>query len=286
MGIKGSQFMRYPYYPPLRGLQLMVARQRHSNGFYCLSGREYILSLVYHLVYHKSLASGIPISAESGAQAASDNKYSRRLRAEAEREGVTLPSPITLENLERWLCENEWQMPFDLLLRWPVRDEWIRHLESQKAAQLSQAENQKYEFVYFLREDIENTPLEAVAENLLAQKFEITQTTWIPPELRKEIGLWLRGGSWGEGKGRKLILPYKCILCVDHQWTQPAQVNELYPHVDNERFFYKHEIRKELCAAAGRKIYGIHGSDNALEARYMKSIWRKFIDEQKPARVI
>ena len=278
--------MRYPYYPPLRAMQLMAGRQRHRRGFYCVTGRDYICSLVYHLVYHKGLASGIPVRMGDPAAANPDQSYVRKLQMEAEREGVALPSAITLESLESWLGENDWQMPYDLLVRWPVQDQWIHHLQSEKKRALSLHKPPPYEFVYLLREDIENTPLEAQAEEMLGKKFEITQSTVIPPALRKAMGSWLRGGTWSEKQYRKIFLPYKFIVCVDHHWVQSAKVSAEFPHVDNENFFFKHEVRKALCASAGRKIYGIHGSDNSVEANYMKTVWRKFFDEQKkPARV-
>ena len=128
--------------------------------------------------------------------------------------------------------------------------------------------------------------MEKTAEELLAKKFEIVESVIIPRDQRLKVALWLRGGSWGEGRDRKLLLPYKIIRCIDHHWTQPMAANEQFPHVDNEQFFYKHHVRELLCTEAGRKIYGIHGSDNRLEARYMKSIWRKFLHDQSPARLI
>ncbi len=278
-GIKGTQFKGFAYYPQLRAMRLLANRRRHPQGFWCLGGRDYILSLVYHLLYHKGLASGIPADGASGT--AAGDKYSQRLRAEAAKEGVALPAAITLESLESWLCAHDWQMPFDLLLRWPVRDRWIELLEERKVRELSVSAPAQYQFVYVLRDDIENTPLEKTAEAMLAREFEIVESAVIPPAAREEVAMRLRGGNWGEGKDRKLIVPCKFITCVDHHPAPPAQVNKLYPHVDNAHFYSKHEIRKVLCAEAGRTIYGIHGSDNVAEALYMKSIWRQFIHEPK-----
>jgi len=271
-GIKGTSFLGFPYYPPIFAARILNSRKRLDNGVFCTSGLTSLLSFAYHLVYQKALDSGID-SGISGISIKPSNKdylsEFHRLAAELD---LDLGGITTLIQLHEWLISHRWDMPFDLMLRWPKRDTWIEWLtESKRVALKERANASENTIVYVLREDIEGSQLEKRALELIEDKFSIERILDLSPSERESVARRLRGGNWNEGKLLEALYPYKIVICKDFTPLElkDPDVRARYPHVDNANCLYKLDIRTELEKISGKKVFGIHASDNGVEAQYM-----------------
>ncbi len=274
-GRGGTSYHGMPYYPPILGRMILEERQIRQNAFYVPSPMLHFFSLAYHLVYHKGLESGIPSGCELASNPSPKRKYGEKLQVLGQSLNISLLVPYTLMSLHDYLKQNDWDMPYDLLERWPLKSPWHLHLLMHEKSLLEHwAEKLPDLLVFFIREDILDRHLEERVYELLERKFTILRRIELSESQIQRVMRKVRGGSWIEHRGTTWIRPVKAVLCYDFNPAPVAQNDEktnAYPLVRNRNVFWKHEIRDRLNETHGedREIIGIHGSDNGYEAQHM-----------------
>lgn len=269
-GSRGFSYLRFPYYPPVMAECMLGERMLDERGFYRLLGVRYIESLVYHVLYHKAAA----LCSFSGDRIIED--YFERIRQEANKSGVTLSEQLSLDYLHSWLVARGWDMPYDLKVRWPLSNGWMRSVISiEQEALLSDVPDYNYFCVFVLRDDLEAAGLLDEAVRMIGEHFVVRQHVVVAPGERLSVARNLRGGNWAEGRDGENILPCVFLFCDDGSPAMPDQSLQQYPHLDNMNMLKKHEYRKRLAALAGRNIYGVHSSDNVAEACYMRAVLKE-----------
>ena len=121
----GSDFRGLPYYPPNCASQMLDGAIVHRNLCRVPALREHFLSLAYHAVYHKGIASGLADHADAmPRREKTDHDYHTALASLAARLGLELP--ITLIELDTHLDQHGWRPPRETLLRLAKHNTWLR----------------------------------------------------------------------------------------------------------------------------------------------------------------
>ena len=150
----GTDCKRIAYYPPTLGSELLASTMLYQGRFRCPVPRLHLYSLLYHCVYQKGLLCGLP----SGTALPNNETYDHDLPAELKRleqeSGESLPQPLNLLNIHHWLQERNWNMPYDLLGRWPKRNDWHEELLAYETKRLqNDLQGLKQILVFLIRED-------------------------------------------------------------------------------------------------------------------------------------
>ena len=279
--VLGTDINRFTYYPPVLCKELLDTRVLSPEGYYRPDDRHYLYSLAYHFCYHKGLASGLPSGFDDLPR---QNKESDRhdpegtLRHLASVVGETLPEPFDMFQLHLWLKQRGWNMPLDLLLRWPEPHPLLKNLYHYEAQRLRQDLGGRQNLcVYLLREDaIQANATEAILEELRT-RYRILDIVSFTPEQQNRVIRRTRGGNWTKRKQLRLFLPEMAIVCqalvpftpVDDEGVQQHDVKIINPDIQ-----FKHELRRKLIAKFPDADEFVHGSDNDVESmEYIEAIY-------------
>jgi hypothetical protein len=124
-GHSSADFRGMPYYPPTCASQMLDRAIVHRSLCRIPAPREHFLSLAYHAVYHKGIASGV--AEHAGALPPGDkpeHDYHAVLASLAIQLGLELP--ITLTDLDAHLDQNGWRPPRETLARLAKHNTWLR----------------------------------------------------------------------------------------------------------------------------------------------------------------
>jgi hypothetical protein len=275
-GRRGMSVLKMPYYPPALASIILSKRQRYRDVFFVPEALTHFRSLAFHLVYHKGTDSGIPSGCHLQSDPEPKRPYGRFLAELGQSLSVRIEQPYTLLGLHEYLKQCDWEMPYDLLERWPRQTDWHKVLLQKEADILRPwAEKLPGLLLFFIRQDlIEDNKTDTVYQ-MLEEKFSILKTENLNPQQIGRVMRKVRGGNWIAHNGTWIIPPKIAVICYDRN---PVAVQETdadkmrsYPLVENRNVFHKHEIRMRLAEANGdsEEVFGIHGSDNAYEAQHM-----------------
>lgn len=278
-GHRGTTYRKMPYYPPVLAERILADRQPHEAGVPVPGARTQFPSLAFHLVYHKGLQSGIASGCHLESCPHPTRDYPALLAQLASRFGVECEQPITLASMHRWLKTQGWDMPVDLLARWPKQTAWHEWLWEQEVASLrTWAERLPQLLVFLVRDDAVRLGLAKDIYEMLREKFSVLVIETLTETQSATVMARVRGGNWIEHGKTTLVPPRVAVVCYDHQplAVDSAKVTSRerssYPLVENANVFHKHEIRERLNRgrrSGEPRIHGLHGSDTACEAQHM-----------------
>lgn len=278
-GISGFCYKRFPYYPPLFAQELTANRVFDPRGFYRVSGKTYIKSLIYHLVYHKASA-----ICRTDRDIGLLDEYIDRLAREAISERIELPKPLSFRSLCKWLKAEDFDMPYDLKVRWPRNSGLLDELANNDTNEFFPTHDQReYTAIFMLRDDIESPDLTLAALTLISEVFTVEQVIDIPLTTRRNVARHLRGGNWIEGKDHLEILPFSFVVCTDPNPRPPTSKDPAFPLIDNMNLRHKDRVRDVLGRQVGKKLYAIHGTDNLTETAYVRHVINRFQLEKPSA---
>ena len=295
--VLGTDTKRFTYYPPVLCRDLVESRiQDPKGGFFRPDDRHYLYSLIYHLIYHKGLSSGLPTGFPDLPQHPKESDRHNpeaTMRELAAAIGEELPTELTIFNLHVWLKQFGWNMPLDLLLRWPNRHPILERLYRYERDKLKKdLGDQQNLCVYLLREDaIKANATEAILTEI-GTNYRILDTVTFTPEQQDRVIRRTRGGNWTKRKQIRLFLPEMAVICqskeafapIDDEAVAKGAQKRLNPHI-----LFKHAMRDKLAAAYPDADEFVHGSDNDIESmEYIEAIygdgwqakWAQFFPEQ------
>jgi hypothetical protein len=282
VGVKGSTYTGMPYYPPVLAQELLRERTLYDSTFFVPKPHMHLNSLMYHLTYQKGLDSGIPTGCHLATAPAPKRNYGQRLLDLAGKVGVKLQTPLTLTGLHQKLKERGWNMPLDLLARWPRKTAWHEWLFNQEKQLLQPfAEALPQLIVFFIREDAHERGMSDSICGMLAEKFAILAREALSPPQIDRVMRQVRGANWVQYGKSTTVRPHTAVVCYDfnpialgaegiaHQASRSNK--EAYAFVENQNLFIKHEIRKQLRQLVPDlpRMNLLHGSDNPYEAQHM-----------------
>ncbi len=259
-GRSGLSYQQMPYYPPVRARYLLDSRTLDPRGWYRIAAHAYLPALVYHLVYHQRLVSGLPLARhDTDGNGQPQGTYChQRLLDEATREGVALPPLTSLPEAHRWLQQQGWAMPFDLIRRLPDQDAWLGHLYASELARLqAKAAPAPQDLVVLVtRQETREHQHEQYIVDALARHGTVLRRQPLTAEQTRQFLWWARGGNWLAGKHYAQSAPDTLITC-----QLPAGAADVI----------KAELRRTLSHPQ-QKHNWLHTTDDLAEALYYQQL--------------
>lgn len=268
-GLPGSGFKDMAYYPPNLGEQILADRKLWNGRFFVPGKRHYFLSLLYHAVYHKGIKSGIPVhDGEAGKQGLADHEYLIILQKLAEENGVELKQ-LNLKYFHDFLQKEGWAPATDTIRKLPKENAaWLQGTITRSTDDFEKAGEV---MVFVIREWAYKRGLTGFIINWLEKSgLNLVKAVELNREQKRQASQRLRGGNWGQGPwpvsgGEPAVL----LVMYDYH---PKPLNEKfrkkYPHVENEHYLFKEEVRREINSnlESEEKTNPIHSSDDEIEA--------------------
>ncbi|MBO09348.1 MAG: hypothetical protein CMJ68_01145 [Planctomycetaceae bacterium] len=277
-GHRGTTYRKLPYYPPALADQILADRELYDNAFYVPGPDTRLWSMAYHVAYHKGTESGLPTGCHLETNPHPKRDYQGRLIELAERCGVSWDRGLSLIQLHEELKSRGWDMPSDLMARWPILTDWHRWLHDREIKALDPWARQLPGLLVFLiRDDAVAAGLQDRICNMLAETFQVLDVTPLDTTQVESVTRRVRGGNWIEHRKTTLVAPRIAVTCYDHNPITTATDNTTtrllakHPQVTNLNVFQKHAIREQLNLGRRRKptLHAVHGSDNAHESQHM-----------------
>ncbi len=277
-GHRGTTYRKLPYYPPVLADRILADRELHDGLFHIPGPATRLWSLAYHVVYHKGTDSGLPSGCQLETNPDPKRDYQGRLVELAQRCGFDWAPGLTLAGLHEELKSHGWEMPPDLMARWPVQTDWHRWLYEREIRILDPwARQLPGLLVFLLRDDAVAEGLDDRIREMLSEKFRLLEVTSLDKTQVDSVTRRVRGGNWLEHRKTVLIPPRIAVVCYDHAPATvatddlTARLQAKHPHVTNLNVFHKHVIRKRLNLGRRQQptLHALHGADNACESQHM-----------------
>lgn len=265
------------YYPPHLAEGILSRAEKESSGCLIPSAEDAFFSLAYHALYHKGLASGLPTTTGLRTDPRPKHDFKGILEKRAQKLKIPLKHIKTMETLDHFLAEREWQPPKDMLSRYSHRNFWVKKYFF---------DNKKNFFppglcVFILREAAEKWQvIDVIRQELVKNGFHLLEQYKIPENQRTLVGRQLRGGNWSPGSCPAAggIPAFALIMADPSPRHVRGKKKKSAPNVDNVRIIYKNILRDKLNAQqpVNERANFIHSSDNTAEALdYMRVIFSK-----------
>ncbi|TAA72293.1 hypothetical protein [Planococcus salinarum] len=282
-GLPGSTFKNIAYYPPYLGEQILQDRELWEGKYYIPNKKNYFYSLMYHAVYHKGEKSGIPVhEGDQPNKDLSDHEYLEILQKLAGENNIKLEK-LNLLYFHELLEKAGWAPATDTLRKLSEGNAtWLNSIIKETG---NNFEKDGELMVFIIRE----WAYERGLTGLIVGWFEksglnLVKSVELKPEQREKAAQNLRGGNWDKGpwpiSGGK---PAVMLVMYDyHPKALEGDKRKKYPHVSNEHYLFKEEIRLKINSSLPdmEKTNPIHSSDDEIEALdYINSISPEIIDE-------
>ena len=269
-GQLGTAYQDVPYYQANLAFEILDNRICFKHKYYVPSSLQYLLSLAYHVVYHKAEDSGLPCSRSSSPKGHADHDYQKVLSLLCRQTGSDEPE-YTLEGLHEFLYQRSWAPSIDLIRKYDQnRKGWLSSFfpKSYNDDGLSGALT-----VFVLRErGLQMGLYEELKNALLMAGFEIIYHANLSGDAKKQAGFKLRGGNWGKGpfpiSGG---FPAAAFVAYDQMPSEPSEkVKKQHPFVNNMLSLDIKTYIRKMCnqrLPAQQHFNPLHSCDDNIEAR-------------------
>ena len=273
-GEETTSYAGLPYFTSKLSNQILENKIIYKNQFYIPNSNDYLISLIYHIVFHKSIKSGLNINNTIVNKFEGNRDYIVILNKIFELNEIKFEKAITLETLLGFIEEQEFKPHYDLILKLygMKKDKWL----SQLVIREKEVINQDYSFikglaVFFLRKkaySIEN--IELVLKNVEKFGFNVLAHSHIPEENQELINSNVRGGKWDKGIGlyeENAGTPIYYFILYDPFYKSPGKsIKKNYPHLENEKVLsLKKQLREVFNQNFKKTMNSIHSSDDFYE---------------------
>lgn len=268
-GLPGSSFKNMAYYPPNLAEKILAERTLWKGRFFVPDKRHYFLSLLYHAVYHKGIKSGIPVrDGDLGRQELADHEYLNILQALAKENNMELKE-LNLMYFHRLLGEAGWAPATDTIRKLPEENaSWLKETIIRSSDDF---EKSGEVMVFVIRDWAYKRGLTGFIINWLEKSgLNLVKAIELNREQKRQASQRLRGGNWGQGPwpvngGDPAVL---LVMYDYHPKPLKEKFKKKYPHVSNEHYLFKEEVRREINSnlEAEEKTNPIHSSDDEIEA--------------------
>ena len=275
-GRAGTTYQSFPYYPPILADELMSNRNYDKKGFYRPSKLHEFLAFSYHLCYHKGLLTGIESGLENcRAEPFPNKKYFSEFKKLAVKANIPTSDDLSLYEIHKILKAYSWDMPLDLMIRWPDQHNFIKQLIKKETEENKDILQILDNYTFFvLRDDCDTIELEEIAISMIEERFEIIDIIRLDYRQRKAFLTKTRGGNWFEKYNSGEVGPSVAIICKNSENQGPLptamslkKIQKRYPHLANTDVLIKREIREKLreLHPTKSKIVAIHATDNSID---------------------
>ncbi len=267
-GLPGSDFRGLPYFPVKKANEVLRGSLINQNGVKVPSDFYHLLTMIYHILYHKGFNSGIAsLYKADTSYPAPDHDYEEVLTNIAQKANLCLPE-MTLENLESFLSEQGWVPEADTLKKLSKRNNWIKKHYFDSEQELDP--HLKGFGVFIIREKgLQH--LEQIKKIVWEQGFTLVFEKPINASKMSDAAESIRGGNWNKGPWPKSGgLPAYVLAVNDCSIIDPApHIKQNHPGITNARVYLtknkiRHIVNKQHRKANQFNV--VHSADNAVES--------------------
>ncbi len=293
-GVYGSIGYKYKNMALYRSdlAQILVDSYIWHKGCFRVPSKSYqSLALLYHVLYHRGLSSGIPVDDSNDARAYQERFKEDLIQYQGNHNETTnivhydyvdmveecfsslrVDYAVSLQNIHLVLRDYGWALGYDSFRKiWGSDDQVFPFYKNEKwyMSGLAAQSHHGDIMLFYFREVEKDYPVfrkvfeEEMMKNQLVTLYEGTLT-------EEEVAIVtqnVRGGNWTDGSGHSENgKPYKILLVYDDkpERTQPTAQD---PFVTNEHFFLKRRVRDRLKLEFDipASVNCIHSADDSLE---------------------
>ena len=237
------------YYVPNLAKQILDNSIKGEHDTKIPAKKYYLLSYIYHCIYHKGVNSGIPsINNDLEILKVSNNKYIKTIKLLANDLNINIGD--TMEELENFLSIHGWKPKIDTLSKIAVYNEWVKKKYIKKNDNL-------FPFsVFILRQEAkDNLLINPIKKFIKNNGYKILNFNSLVGNIRKNVLSNLRGGNWKDhqflDKSKKFEPSYAMIV------YDPDFLN-------NDKFVdLKEKLRKKFDNTSDVSV--VHSTDNESE---------------------
>jgi len=274
-GLPGTDFKSVPYFPAKISDDIIKNSVLYKGTIKVPSNVHHLLTMIYHIVYHKGFESGITSKYELPANSKKpDHNFLEIIKELSKKAKIELPKNITLENLDTFLHKNGWRPQNDTLNKLSKHNDWIKlHFFSseKKIAPYWKGFN-----IFIIRE--KGIPFLQYIKTLLQDDgFDLLYEKEIPVKVRKSAAHKIRGGNWSRGpwatSGGEMA--YVIATYDLHPVDVDESLMEKHPGITNARVpKTKIKIRNQINSLLEKKEWCnvIHSTDNPTNALEYSSL--------------
>tara|TARA_B110001450_G_C17636146_1_gene487257 strand:+ start:292 stop:1869 length:1578 start_codon:yes stop_codon:yes gene_type:complete len=211
------------------------------------SKKHALLSLIYHSLYHKGINSGIPSSTIKIKNF--KKKYLNEIKNLEKELNQNVGS--TMEEMETYLKDNEWQPKIDTLAKFALWNEWVRVRYFDK-------NNSDFKMRVFIFKEIilKKKLLKKIQELIKNEEFILVDEKKLEGEIKKNSTINLRGGIWKDLNYNSDSTDYNPAYAMILMDTKSNKINRFTT--------LKDKIRKVWNGLEGSNI--VHSSDTNIES--------------------
>ena len=267
-----TSFGGLPYYPKKIAQRILKNKQLNELNFYVPNKLDHLLSFSFHLVFHKSLKSGLSINRNHKNLFKGKKNYKQHIKLNLKQNQKQI-NEITLESLSNFLEENDFYPEYDYILKLQhlINDDWFNFLVNKIRDKI----DEKYFKVkgitlFLLREKACSNDLMNIIEKRISDfGFFLIKKINIPEKLSESVNSSIRGGKWDIGPYEiNAGCPKVCYVLFDPFPVIPrGKFLKQYPHLENKKSIQlKIHLRNEINNIVPKSLNSIHSSDDFYEA--------------------
>lgn len=243
-----------PYFPPVLACNMIENSNKHPSGASVPNDYYYLLSIIYHALYHKGFDSGIP-SNLSNIMKPSDNDYLGKITELLKRNSINM-NLITMENCAKLLTDLGYGLHNDTLEHLRRRNMWVNlslsNFEPYYESGLG---------VIFIRGTVDPDSISKIQSFITDLNFQILYSNELSEYEAGRATNSLRGGNWYSAYGSDLTPSYmfvikdlKCkSIIIKNSGTRLSRVRKLklalrrdFKYLGNDRFHATDDTRQSI----------------------------------------
>ena len=225
--------------------------------------KDYLLSFIYHSLYHKGVNAGIPsTNKDIEILKLADDKYLKKIKQLAKELNINIVN--TMEGLDEFLESQGWKPKIDTLSKIAVYNEWV----SKKCIKKNES---LFPFsIYILRQNAkDNLIISSIKEYIKKNGYKILYYSSLTGSVRKNVKINLRGGNWKDNKFLEKTKKFEPSIAM-------IIYNQNYRDI-NQFVSLKDKIRKKFDNPSEPSV--VHSTDNENEFwDYLEYCFPKKID--------
>lgn len=278
-GLPGYGFNKMPYYPAFLAQKILEDRILVNDLYFVPNPEIHLLSYIFHVVYHKSEKSGLPVGNEQNVPDAQGLGVIKEIQAIFPEFHKDI-SQFTLESLKQYLDKNNWTPSIEWVRKIAGNgSRWLQSLYPTQEASFSIS-------VFILRERGALPEIQKQFHTLIyKEKLSIIYARRLSQTEKNIATMYLRSGNWNCGPHLFSggLPSYVYILYDTSPETVPENIQEIHGHLSNYRFYrLKSDMRK--IASQYHHLNGnmncIHSCDDNSETfEYMKILFPNILVE-------
>lgn len=264
----------YPYFPPVFALKILEKKVKNNQDCYVPNDYYHLVSLLYHLTYHKGLIKGFN---QNDGKITPENKYYETILYLIECNGFKDRFELSLNGFHQFLKNENFNMPYDMLVKWPKRNETIDAITKMEEQPLREEllTDKKNIVVFIIRDDAAQADIIEYIKGVISDNYSILLSKELTEEQINCAIQFTRGGNWIELDKKKfhLVAPYSIVVCRSNYVDTDGGGKE---YLAKECAKIKNEIRTYVNEnfPSKHKRHLIHGTDSPYEALdYIKKIF-------------